>query len=69
MMEKELNYLSEKIAEGEKRKEANESWLDNLVYEPYKSRCKAKIKLLDEEIELLQSILSAVTYFELGGEF
>ena len=65
-MEKELNYLSEKIAELERQKEAkidlvnktNNNW----------PVINIQIKLLEEEIELLHSILSAVTYFELGSD-
>jgi hypothetical protein len=66
-MEKELNYLSEKIAELDRQRDAridlvnktNNNW----------PVINIQIKLLEEEIELLQSILSAVTDFELGGEF
>jgi hypothetical protein len=66
-MEKELNYLSEKIAELDRQRDAridlvnktNNNW----------PVINIQIKLLGEEIDLLHSILSAVTDFELGGEF
>jgi hypothetical protein len=65
-MEKELNYLSEKIAELGRQRDAridlvnktNNNW----------PVINIQIKLLEEEVDLLHSILSAVNYFELGSD-
>ena len=67
-MEKELNYLSEKIDELESRKDGHESMKKQLTKESSITSRSAIINLIDKEIELLHSILSAVTYFELGSD-
>jgi hypothetical protein len=67
-MEKELNYLSEKIEALQNEVRVNKSWYNDLTQAPSNDKYMAMIKRLEEEIELLQSILSAVTYFELGSD-
>lgn len=65
-MEKELNYLSEKIEALQNQVQVNKSWYNDLTQAPSNDKYMAMIKLLEEELELLQNILHAVNYFEIN---
>ena len=60
-LENELNYLSEKIEEIETLISRNEYLLKNTITFRLRKTVEIQIKVLEEEKEILESILSILT--------
>jgi hypothetical protein len=65
-MEKELNYLSEKIEELNSDRDFKKRLLKNSTYEPSVKQSTRQVKYLDKEIELLENILTVITNYALS---